>query len=224
MPNDFDNRSDLPLEETSGQNSFPVQHKQLDQGQKIAIAVLAFFAILVVIVWGMQAKRSLQDPFRSGDKQVSQTETCKDGNCGGVSEAVLRSKDTDHDGLSDYDELNLYKTSPYLEDSDSDGYSDKQEVESQNDPSCPFGQQCYTNPSLMTEQKDVDILPVQMKSAVPNTTGEVKTQINSAENVLSGQSDPAALRAVLLEYGMDKQSLEQISDEALMNTYKDILK
>jgi len=224
MPNNFDaNRNDLPLEESSARNNYPIQHRQLDKGQKIAVAVLAFFAILVMVVWAMQTKRSLSDPFDSQSVPTSPATTCENGDCGQASEADLRAKDTDHDGLSDYDELNVYKTSPYLEDSDSDGYSDKQELESQNDPGCPFGQQCYVDSSLMTEEKDTDIMPVPMKSPESSAPKDVSTQINSAENVLSGQSDPATLRAVLSEYGMDQQALDQISDEDLMNTYKNIL-
>jgi hypothetical protein len=45
-----------------------------------------------------------------------------------VIEGLNRIKDTDGDGLPDYDELNLYNTSPYLEDTDLDGVSDYDEV------------------------------------------------------------------------------------------------
>ncbi len=43
-------------------------------------------------------------------------------------EGLNRLKDTDGDGLSDYDELYTYGTSPYLVDSDSDGVSDYDEI------------------------------------------------------------------------------------------------
>src|SRR3989344_2262751 len=46
----------------------------------------------------------------------------------------LSKKDSDQDGLSDYDELYLYGTSPYLPDSDSDGVSDKREIATGADP------------------------------------------------------------------------------------------
>ena len=38
-------------------------------------------------------------------------------------------KDTDADGLTDADEQNIYRTSAYLADSDSDGVSDNQEIQ-----------------------------------------------------------------------------------------------
>jgi hypothetical protein len=203
--------------------SVPIVSRQLDKSQKIAVAVLAFFAIFVIIIWIAQTKRSLSDPFDYKTNTVNQSATCIDGNCGGASEADLRAKDTDKDGLSDYDELNVYNTSPYLEDSDSDGYSDKQEVESQNDPICPFGQQCHVDQFQVPESKDADIMPVEMQGADLGASGGVDVRMNSAEEVLGGQSDPVTLRAVLLEAGMDQKSLEQISDDELMKTYQDIL-
>lgn len=45
-----------------------------------------------------------------------------------VIENLNRTKDTDNDGLSDYDELNVYGTSPYLEDTDLDKVSDYDEM------------------------------------------------------------------------------------------------
>ena len=55
---------------------------------------------------------------------------------------ALQTKDSDNDDLSDYDEINVYKTSAYLEDTDSDGYKDKQEIDTGHDPNCPNGQNC----------------------------------------------------------------------------------
>jgi len=62
---------------------------------------------------------------------------------------ALKNKDTDGDGLSDYDELYLYHTSPYLKDTDSDGYDDKTEILSGNDPNCPTDKTCgpVSNPA-----------------------------------------------------------------------------
>lgn len=54
----------------------------------------------------------------------------------------LMTKDSDNDGLSDFQELNMYGTSPYLADSDSDGYSDKEEIDGGFDPNCPKGEDC----------------------------------------------------------------------------------
>lgn len=57
-------------------------------------------------------------------------------------EAELRLRDTDADGLSDYDEQKLYRTSAYLKDSDSDGIDDRTEVLAGGNPNCPVGKDC----------------------------------------------------------------------------------
>ncbi len=58
------------------------------------------------------------------------------------SEQTLRERDTDRDGLSDWMELNAYRTSPYLSDSDSDGIPDSVEIAQGADPNCPKDKQC----------------------------------------------------------------------------------
>ncbi|MFA6429209.1 MAG: thrombospondin type 3 repeat-containing protein [Patescibacteria group bacterium] len=55
---------------------------------------------------------------------------------------ALKIQDTDRDGLNDYSESNMYLTSPYLEDTDSDGVTDGMEVARGTDPSCPSGTSC----------------------------------------------------------------------------------
>lgn len=49
----------------------------------------------------------------------------------------LKKQDTDQDGLSDYDEIVLYKSNPNKKDSDNDGFSDKEEVDSGYNPAGP---------------------------------------------------------------------------------------
>ena len=50
------------------------------------------------------------------------------------SEEELKSMDSDDDGLSDYDEINIYKTDPNNPDTDGDGYSDGEEVNNGYNP------------------------------------------------------------------------------------------
>jgi putative ubiquitin-RnfH superfamily antitoxin RatB of RatAB toxin-antitoxin module len=43
-------------------------------------------------------------------------------------------KDTDRDGLTDGEEINIYKTNPLISDTDGDGFADGLEVDSGYDP------------------------------------------------------------------------------------------
>lgn len=54
----------------------------------------------------------------------------------------MKTEDTDKDTVNDYDELYIFRTSPFLEDTDSDGFNDGVEIASNNDPNCPKGKEC----------------------------------------------------------------------------------
>lgn len=188
-------------------------NKQLDKSQKIAVAVLAIFAVFIFVFWIVDAKKGLKgDSNPSQNTQNINTETCKDGSCN--SSAIdLKLKDTDKDGLNDYDELNLYGTSPYLEDSDSDGYLDSEEVKSSNDPNCPVGRSCTSlNQNNQTKVNQVE------NPVIQNANDQ------SGQQILEGQGSADNIRKLLLESSsIDPELLKQISDEELMKTYKDVL-
>ena len=62
----------------------------------------------------------------------------------GVIENLNSIKDTDSDGISDYDERYIYGTSPYLADTDSDGISDYDEILAGQEPLCT-GDECISD-------------------------------------------------------------------------------
>ncbi len=113
-----------------------------------------------------------------------------------------RSKDTDQDGLSDFDELEVYGTSPYLQDTDSDGISDQQELAQNSDPTCPRGQNCFGIGEL-------DDLPLD--------SGASNAQL------LNGQTSPAELRALLEGAGFSSNQVDQLSDQQISQLYNDAL-
>jgi hypothetical protein len=212
----------------------------ISRGQKIAVAVLGFFAIAVFMIWIVQTKEDL-----GGQKKViSEEATCPDGNCG-TSVASQRTKDTDKDGLTDFDELNIHGTSPYIEDSDSDGIPDGQEVAASQDPNCPTGQDCQLMAEPATTAKGEEEVG-QMNSELQKTADSFEnnkegaaqasgllgagsapvgasTDLQSAEKIMQGQGDAAGLRQMLLSSGMDKTVLDQISDEELMTEYQKVI-
>ena len=215
MPENYDNveeQGEFSRMETTSQYSSP---STISKSQKTAVVLLAFFALAIIAMWGYQFNRAINAPFEYTAPSNTNSSTCADGQCE-VEEDELRAKDTDNDGLSDYDELNIYKTSPYLEDSDSDGYSDKNEIESDNDPNCPINQDCYGELSETPETDTGTVISNDTSSS--NDAGDV--QVN---DLFTDNMDADSLRQLLIEAGVDPSILEQVSDEQLMNTYRETL-
>ena len=191
----------------------------VSRGQKIAVAVLAFFVFVIVIIWSIQFKKSLNEPFeyKGGEKkQKSSVENIISDNNEEESQLI---KDTDGDGLTDWDELNIYKTSPYLEDSDSDGYSDKQEIDSGNDPDCPAGRDCYGINKMVEKKIEV----ADNDNVVENVPAGVSVKDSSELEMLKNM-DVATLREMLIQSGVDKAMIDQISDEELMMSFEEVMK
>lgn len=139
----------------------------------------------------------------------------------------LRTKDTDDDKLSDYDELYVWKTSPYIQDSDSDGYDDKTEIESGNDPNCPVGTECRgTSTAVVSGDSESSAAsggnPLEL---FPEPT---RNQLFGAgrgftlTDPLAGAS-PGELRALLDQLGIPKEQLDQIDDATLLRLYQESL-
>lgn len=106
--------------------------------------------------------------------------------------AKLRKQDTDKDGLSDYDELFIYHSSPYLWSSAGDGVSDGVKVKNGQNPNCPVG-----------------------KSCTPFTPAVAAVDAN-------GNLTPDFLRSALVEAGVAQSLVDQMSDADLLRIYKQV--
>jgi len=195
--------------------------QSLGKNQKIAVAVLGVLAVAVVITWMAQFKKSINGPFSYNPTETTKsTTTCEGPEC----QESLKTKDTDGDGLTDWDELNIYGTSPYLEDSDSDGIPDKEEIEAGADPNCPAGRDCSALADISSESSE-EASSTELDLNLGSTGEELTSdQEKILQDILAGQVDASALREMLLESGMDQETLNQISDEDLLASYKEVLK
>lgn len=125
-----------------------------------------------------------------------------------LEETKQRITDTDVDGLSDWDELNTYGTSPYLADSDSDGSSDSEEIKNNTDPNCPTGKVCGTS-----------LTPPAAAVPVPPAATEQPATAPAADENLT----PDEIRTVLKQGGVTDEQLKGATDADLQKLFNETL-
>jgi hypothetical protein len=135
----------------------------------------------------------------------------------------MKTQDTDGDGLSDYDEVFTFGTSPYLIDTSGDGISDGDHVRAGNNPltGSVVGATAPT-----TEFND------GFFNSFNSALGEgvlMPFQAGQADNPSPDAiSDPwqigaAEIRKILAERGMTEEQLRQVTDQQLLERYYTLL-
>jgi hypothetical protein len=191
---------------------------------KTRLIILGFFTVAILVFWTLQMQANINGPFQLGDEysNLSRNNSNDIGTCTGpdcLSDAELREKDTDKDGLSDWEEINIYGTSPYLADTDSDGISDTEEIAQGTDPNCAEGTSCEAReiePNL-----DIDI--EEELNRLSESISVPEEDEERLEEALSGTMDAESLRVLMLESGMEEDLINSFSDEELMALYRKTL-
>jgi hypothetical protein len=191
--------------EDLGLESSELETRRLQRHQIFSLVFVSLLGVVVIglSVWEFSSIIGLETATTGNSGQVASAETTE------VTDAELKAKDTDGDGLSDYDELKVYDTSPYLKDSDSDGFDDKTEIDSGNDPTCPKGQICFKE-----TQKDTNAL----EGLIPNAGGETVDL-----SALAGATPDQIRKALVATGAFTEADLAKVGDEALMQIYNEAL-
>ncbi|KKR07678.1 MAG: Ig domain-containing protein [Parcubacteria group bacterium GW2011_GWC2_39_14] len=195
----------LPADSQGEDNFYTYQKKQR---KKIAAMVfLATLAILIFVFTFFQMRDILEVPMPGGIKlsdMAARTAGIEVINpIAQEDPAVLKQRDTDVDGINDFEELYIYKTSPYLADTDSDGQTDIEEIKAGEDPTCPSGQNCFRTSELYTSEEQTQ-----------QVVKEEELKLTAVQ-----------IRALLLTSGkFTQEQLDLISDPELLDFYAQILK
>ena len=189
----------------------------LPRSQKTAVVVLSIFAVGILGIWIWQSNSRLNSPFKASDAEIAQAEAAAKEKAAAAE--AEKTKDTDGDGLTDNDEINIYKTSPYLEDTDGDGISDYNEVKRGTDPLCAEGSNC----SLVASQKVASTTSSLAASSTDSTSPASNVDQELLIKALSGQGDASTMRQILLQGGADANEVKLLSDSDLMEMYKSVL-
>lgn len=161
--------------------------------QKVVFGFIACLGIVSFFIGTAQLKKNLwlnpndtsaDDIFASAQPAPTTT----------FSDVQQQQQDTDGDGLNDYAEINAYRTSPYLADTDGDKISDSDEIKNNTDPNCPAGTEC----------------------------GVSREPIQSSDQNASGTIDIAYLRDILIQSGFPSDQVATLSDAEVLATYQQL--
>lgn len=193
----------------------------LNKKERRVFVIFSIFAVLVVVFGFWQLGRQIGLPSERQIAEWQKAALNSNGsllNLEGVDVAGLQAKDTDKDGLSDYDELYIYHTSPYLEDTDGDGINDKKEVDAGTDPLCPAGQDCYGT-------ADSGAVNANAPLGVTDNLGSLLDSMASgsaADGLATTTPTPAELRDILIQSGMSADTVNKFTDQQLLQMYQQV--
>lgn len=192
---------------------------RLTREQKTGFVLLLTFGIVAVGMGALQMRNTIYGPFafEPGTAAKTTADLLED-------ETVrLQSIDTDHDTINDYEELYFYQTSPYLPDTDSDGVSDKAEIDTGANPLCAEGELCEDTTLFAsgdnTNTIDASVFgnpnePVMPTSLLDTLNNANQDTIIDVEPVTT---DVAQIRALLLQTGkLTQEQLDGIPDDQLL--------
>ena len=190
--------------------------KALNRTQKIFLGCLAFVGLFALVFTVLQFRGILYLPFPS----FASDQFSKDQSGQAEDLNALNTKDTDNDKLTDYQELYVYKTSPYIADSDSDGTNDYDELAAGSNPNCPKGKNCFDPSSGFAGADSVSSTSALDSSSIakPQTLTD-----NSQADFLAGKLTPEQIKTFLKQQGATDDMLSQISDEDLQSMYLEAL-
>ncbi|MFA6105780.1 MAG: hypothetical protein WC725_04290 [Patescibacteria group bacterium] len=176
---------------------------RLSREQKMGFVFLLVFAVVGLVLGILQIRNTLFAPFAlSNVVPASVKENINDVE-------KLRYRDTDNDGLTDFDETYNYGTSPYLYDSFGYGLSDKDVIEKGLPRCANAGKNCATEETVITA--------ASASSSAQSIIGEQPIDIKNIIN------DPKQIREMLLKNGMTKDVLDKVNDAELLVMIQELM-
>lgn len=174
--------------------SSETQDTHLRYPRSVVFGVLTLSSLaLLVMSWQVKTRLTVVFPrYGSGENPSESLAT----SVLELEDEQLRRQDSDEDGLTDYQELRVYGSSPFIADTDSDGISDREEVESGADPNCAQGQNCLAGISFAPQELGFDSIL---------QSGELQAIINNPEEI----------RRLLVQKGASRDVVNRIDDQSL---------
>ncbi len=207
--------------------AFMVENNETIHNRKVIFFFICLSIVILVFSFDYLRQR-LYNPFIVEIPGALQKQLdVEAGDNKQVTIAELKEKDTDQDGLTDYQELYQYQTSIFLEDTDSDGYSDYEEVTQGEQPLCPRGENCNVlsliTPSTKLSEVVGEVVANPDLTILEATLNEFR-QFLLANNVSPedidslSDNDLLVILSALNEVGLnDNGDIEELSVEEIRN-------
>lgn len=180
--------------------------------QKVGYAVVIGCGLLAVLFGGFYLFKHLHSPFvitYTGNRLL----TGDDATAAAI--AAEKAKDTDSDGVNDYDEFNIYGTSAYIADSDDDGVNDGAEISAGTDPACAPGETC--------ERGNEDIegasgLGAEAEAEAAAAAAQYEALKASLRNLSTEE-----IRTLLIDSGAEEAKINAMTDDEVRALYDQVL-
>jgi len=198
---------------------------ELSKEQKAAFVLLMFLGLGGVVLGFFSFGANLRRPFELQLARYTGEQFLTSSQREAAEIEASKTRDTDGDGLMDYDETYVFKTSAFLGDTDSDGIDDKTEVYAGQDPNCPEGKDCGRVIASADDAGDIGASPTDLLTSLPGQTyqGIENVNLNSEEDLIGFFTSMSTedMRAALEQAGVPAADLEQIDDETLRQVFLD---
>lgn len=214
--------------------------RKLNKGKRVAFITFVIGAVLLFSFSFLNLMDSVASPFRGS---VAQLEKDKDLIKDPETEqnAIAKRIDTDGDGLSDWDEENVYHTSPYLWSTAGDSMPDNVKLALGENPLCKHGEKCNASQmrfdlgsstlpfvDLVTKTNDVNSTLNEYMLGTSAQAKDFQAQASSTGVDLSWKNqvprDPAILRKALVDSGkITEDELSKVTDEQLLQMFDDAM-
>ncbi len=190
--------------------SHPEDHQPHPYRTVLIVVILVLFTVTILA--------QFKSTFKSYDKRVIGAPVLTADEQQKNQIDALKKTDTDGDGLSDYDELYIYHTSPYLKDTDGDGIPDGEEIKRGTDPLCAEGKQCGINLTADTGSASSTAPASAPAPAADTTVQALAPQVTGPAPTASSLSQftTAQIRDALVANGVPKDKIDALSDAQLL--------
>jgi len=205
---------------------------ELSGDQRFSLSVFGICGILTLVLSFAYLHAGLTSPFLvpKSTLELSQ-EVFKRHEENARELEILQQKDTDQDGLSDYAEIYIYKTSAYLPDTDSDGIPDAIEIAQGTNPNCPEGTNCLQlvdrqQGGVSTSTFANFLEPTEVPTAEEIMLGANDPSVIGAQGFLANPPDPESMtpteiRSYLVENNLaPEDEVAELSDQGVKQVYQ----